>query len=232
MSGISFYNSSGETIPAYGCMKPTGSSVIEGQAVLTMGKPDAEWSRTYYLNGPVDVPAGSYGVAQDAARFPAIAIFAELSSGDPAIDEHWGPTLDDWRLQQGMEGFVILGHPFGDVPEESDDKPRRVVVQPYEIRTLIARLTENLDDPTRSAPADVQRIAGLTLGADFNADADTNLEYTDSGILCRVFGGRFLGASVALDTGTYVTAEQIFHGNRLQIVATDVCGITELDTSS
>jgi hypothetical protein len=134
-------------------------------------------------------------------------------------------------MQHSMPGFAILGAAFGQVPVESSDPARRVVVRPYEIHTIMARLTEDLTDPLKSAKAAVL-LSSFTLGGDFDADADTDLDYsTDSGVHCRVFGGPFMGSSVALLENTIVLAHRMIGSGRFVIASTDVCGVSHTSGS-
>ena len=114
MSYVSFYNGSGESIPAYGVMMVTSHRSVGGKSVPSVEKPGPEQANAgYLLNGPASVPSGKVGkgLAPVAAGW---ALYDTLDT--PVPGEEWGPIADSWELGSDGEGFkVIGGHASGRV---------------------------------------------------------------------------------------------------------------------
>jgi hypothetical protein len=119
---ISYKNNSGETVPAYGVIKITGTSQnAAGVYIFTGDKPDT-WGSQYrhYVNGPIDIADGDGGVCY----VPTSPVWAKYDTGDtPAVGEAWGPTDDSWELSQHVGGFEILS-------AEPDDGKVLVIQRP------------------------------------------------------------------------------------------------------
>lgn len=107
---IPFRNDSGETIPAYGIIKITGTVEVDGRIVFKAEKPDTYGSQyMHWINGPTPVASGSnkYGVC----FHPASPTWVKYATGDgtPAFGESWGPVDSSWELKKHVGGFQILG---------------------------------------------------------------------------------------------------------------------------
>ena len=107
MSYVSFYNGSGESIPAYGVMMVTSHQSVGGKSIPSVEKPDPEQANAgYLLNGPAIVPSGKVGkgLAPVAAGW---ALYDELDTPVPGAT--WGPVAGSWELGLSGSGFRIVG---------------------------------------------------------------------------------------------------------------------------
>lgn len=105
-----FYNGSGETIPAYAVMRIEDASLETAEASLVAKKPTCDREPIWMVNGPVDIPAGSYGYGT-FAQHAAYVLYDDADS--PAYGEMWGPKEDTWTLTKDEPGFVACGGPDG-----------------------------------------------------------------------------------------------------------------------
>jgi hypothetical protein len=96
-----FYNDSGETIPAYGCMAVTG--VHTDPAYVKVGKPSTTFRRQYLPNGAAAVPAGETGIVPTARYHKWL-----YNSGTPAVDEGYGPTPGQWYLTKAYPDVTLV----------------------------------------------------------------------------------------------------------------------------
>lgn len=103
---IAVRNDSGETAPAFAVLRITGSAVVEGRTVITVGKPDDTSTAVLLLNGPVDVAAGKYGQATPG---PSFALYDDAET--PAFSERWGTADGSWELEQDAPGAIVMGPP-------------------------------------------------------------------------------------------------------------------------
>jgi hypothetical protein len=108
-SGIGVYNSSGETVPAFGIMRIVSATTLGDEVVYEIGKQATELQRWMLVNGEDELTNGSYG----PGYFLDIAGRALYDSGDgtPAYGQVWGPYPSSWKLRRHMYGFRILGDP-------------------------------------------------------------------------------------------------------------------------
>ena len=94
-------NTSGETCPAFGVIKITGST----NGVLQGDKPDATGLKNVMVNGPVTVANGDTGICTNSS--PSSILY---DTGDtPGNDEDWGTTSGQWYLAKGEKGFRAIG---------------------------------------------------------------------------------------------------------------------------
>ena len=106
-SGIGVYNSSGETVPAFGVMRIVSATTLGEAVVYEIGKQSTEFQRFMLVNGAEELTNGSYG----PGYFLDIAGRAlyDSSDGTPAYGQVWGPYPSSWKLRRHMYGFRILG---------------------------------------------------------------------------------------------------------------------------
>lgn len=105
---VRYRNDSGETVPAYGCMKLTGAIRVAGRPVRTITKPDTGFLRGRYLvNLARRIATGGYGYGtwldEDGE------VLCDASANTPTFDQEWGPTPAQWYLTRHRNGFRILG---------------------------------------------------------------------------------------------------------------------------
>jgi hypothetical protein len=102
-----FRNDSGEEVPAYGCLRITGSVVVDDTLFLTAGKPNTYGAQhSHRFNTSEPVANGEYGVCR--IGFGVKALY-ETSDGTPAFGERWGPRSGTWKLKKHTGGFSIIG---------------------------------------------------------------------------------------------------------------------------
>ncbi len=134
---IAFRNDSSEAIPPGAVMRQVGTTFVDDNLVLLMGKPTAEYRRFYYINGSVTVPAGEYGdcyTLTDAAQGYVGARTNAFSA--PAEGESWGPRPNSWDLQSAGFGFTTLGN----------TQSGFIFVRQHEVTTVMGVLLEALSD--------------------------------------------------------------------------------------
>lgn len=109
-TGIPFRNDSGETIPAYGVMRVTGSATVSGTEYVTVSKPNSDFKRKYLVNTGSAVANGAYGTGTwlDEGGW---VLYDDAST--PALGESWGPKNNSWKLNKWRYGFTIIGNPTG-----------------------------------------------------------------------------------------------------------------------
>lgn len=108
-----FRNDSGETVPAFGCMRVTDAETdgTLSRYVIVIAKPNSTGG-PFVFNGPREVTSGGYGIAYTGI------VKAYFTAGTPAAGETWGPTTG-WVVESGgddavkvfgpIESTVILG---------------------------------------------------------------------------------------------------------------------------
>lgn len=107
-TGIGFRNDSGETIPAFACMRVTGEITVSGAVLWTVTKPDTTFARFYLINGPDTVSTNDLYGTGSFVDLPDRVLY-DSADGTPAAGEVWGPYPSQWGLKRHMYGFRILG---------------------------------------------------------------------------------------------------------------------------
>lgn len=102
---LSFRNDSGETIPPCAVMRITGVVEIQGQAVLTVDKPNADGGTHYVFNGAFAVAADDFGSATHS--FPCCALFNPADA--PAVGQQWGAQSGSWAIKKNISGYRVVG---------------------------------------------------------------------------------------------------------------------------
>jgi len=103
---LSFKNTTGETIPAYAAMVPTGSVVDSDEISIVVSKPTVQRPDCLVFNGPQDVPDQEYG--RCSLDFPLHARAASVLSGATL-----SPTKDSWDLTADDCGPFCVMAPTG-----------------------------------------------------------------------------------------------------------------------
>lgn len=95
-------NASGEVIPAYGCLKITGTENVGGRTALTVDKPSTT-SGDFIFNSQFAIAVGGVGWAY---RFGVVVMLGDepTTSGDT-----YQPIVDSWEIEEGDGPFVVFG---------------------------------------------------------------------------------------------------------------------------
>ena len=122
---MAFRNDAGEVVPAFGVLRVTGVALRGLTPVLTVEKPNEVLQRSYWLNGPMQVAAGGFGLCTCEVAY------ALFNSGTPSVGEGWGAVPGEWTLSKNaVDSFEILG----------DAAEGLVLVKPMEVTQLIGKL--------------------------------------------------------------------------------------------
>lgn len=105
--GVLIYNSTAETIPAYGIMRPVSETTLDTEPVWIVGKQGTEFNRLMLVNGEETLASGAYGTGYFCDR-PFRALY-DSADGTPGITQHWGAYPSSWKLRKHMYGFYIRG---------------------------------------------------------------------------------------------------------------------------
>jgi hypothetical protein len=105
-----FRNDSGETAPAYGVLRVTGTYDDDGVIIYTIGKPDTSFARLYLVNGPNDVVDDGFGWGTWLWHADWV-LYDDANT--PAFGEEWGPQASSWELKKYRYGFTIWGGATG-----------------------------------------------------------------------------------------------------------------------
>lgn len=123
-----FRNDSGETIPAGGIMRKTGTEIgPEGGLVHVMNKPvTSAFDPPFYVNLGEEIVDDGYGWC---ATFEHEIGRAYHLSGTPAYGESWGPKGGQWELAQYYPGFIIEGDPDDGLVLVRQTPPKMLLAQ-------------------------------------------------------------------------------------------------------
>lgn len=108
MRWLPYRNDSGEEIPAFAVLRITGVTERNGQALLTVAKPNSTAYAQYAINGSTVVPANGYG--RLTFDTPAVALYD--SGLSPSVGDLLGPEDGEWALTTGGN-FMALGGTAG-----------------------------------------------------------------------------------------------------------------------
>lgn len=96
-------NESGETIPAYGCLQITGTTVVAGRTALTVNKP-SDTSSEYVFNSQFEIESGGTGWAY---RYGIVVM---LGTAPTSAGQSYSPQLGSWEIESDDNGpFVVFG---------------------------------------------------------------------------------------------------------------------------
>jgi hypothetical protein len=101
-------NDSGETIPAYGCMRITGTATVSGRTVVTVDKPDGSCTE-YMFNSQFAIAA----IGEDSPglgwgyRFGIVSMLGDAAASFPAA---YAPVDGSWEVTEQPGGpFIVFG---------------------------------------------------------------------------------------------------------------------------
>lgn len=135
---VTAYNGTGGTIPAYAVLELVSYSIgsdDEAGRFLVMAPTRSSQTTAIVFNGPVALPAGSWGVVtMDLPNWAAVdpgSAGSGIGSGsgiaDPAAGEEWGVLAGSFYLQPDQFGFRVLGYDSDAVGDYTS--PRVMVVK-------------------------------------------------------------------------------------------------------
>ena len=110
---LSVYNTESESVPSFGVMALVTTEGMEdkyGRAVWKIKKPDADAAARQdpsllFINGPVPIPAGHYGVGSQAWPVRAQLGTTAITDGDTC-----GPASGSWLATVGGTAFRLLAN--------------------------------------------------------------------------------------------------------------------------
>jgi hypothetical protein len=112
------YNTGTEIIPAYACMRVTGTRSINNVTAIDVEKPtstDGEF--LFNSQYPIAVPSSTETGVGWAFRF-GVVIMTGSDPSEPGVE--YLPIVDSWEIEEGAGPFVVYGHHRAN--EESDDR--------------------------------------------------------------------------------------------------------------
>jgi len=105
---IPFINASGQTIPAYGLVRVTTPTTVDGEMITNVAAVDATYRWRYLVNGPDDVDSASGSRGWGTWAFDRDKILYDTTA-TPVQGEHWGPKDATFKLFQHRPGFIVDG---------------------------------------------------------------------------------------------------------------------------
>jgi hypothetical protein len=160
---VPFINAAGEAIPAYGVMRVTTPTTVDGEMVFNVTKPDATYRWRYLINGPDAVDSTSGAKGWGTWIFDGDKVLYDTSA-TPALGERWGPKSGEWKLFQHRPGFLLDGR-----YNSTDGVLWAMQLPPGEVRV-------KNDDGGGALAADSSRTFGVYGGS--AGTTDTGLEVT------------------------------------------------------
>lgn len=103
-------NTSGLTIPAFGCLSADGMSVDGIQQVIRCF---VNSSRRLLFAGPTDIPAGKFGICTRDLPYPVLYDPLDILGAPvtPANGQFWGSQAGSFKLVSYQTGYRIEGNP-------------------------------------------------------------------------------------------------------------------------
>lgn len=195
---IMWENVSGETIPAYGCVKLTAYNDSTGH--YDADKPDGD-DGLYFVNGPSPVADGAYGTSEtwDLARRgkTTSTTFAEVVG---PVSGSWDmePTGTGWRVfDDPASGSAALLKEGGGGVEIRHAKTTRCLGDGWYVVELVDSLHT---EPSGTVPDET-----IPPGEDGTCDRCT-IGLTDYEVTCGSAGSVSIGRGTPTGTGVYVWA--------------------------
>jgi hypothetical protein len=112
------YNTGSEIIPAYACMRVTGTRNINNVTAIEVEKPtstDGEF--LFNSQYPIAVPSSTETGVGWAYRFGVVVMLGDDPTA-PGVE--YLPIVDSWEVEEGAGPFVVYGHHRAN--EEGDDR--------------------------------------------------------------------------------------------------------------
>lgn len=97
-------NSEAETIPAYACMRITGTEVIGGRTALIVEKP-TETSGEFLFNSQFTIAANAVGWAY---RYGVVVMLGDGETPTVA-NAQYAPMVGAWTIEEGGGPFIVFG---------------------------------------------------------------------------------------------------------------------------
>jgi hypothetical protein len=105
------HNTTGEEIPAFGVMRPTGFTTVNNTHCIAVDKPNATYRGIHYFNGRESITSGKVG--SGTRHFPA---WAKYSGGTPSAPNTYEVTDAQWHLLPHEDGqFLAIGGSDGTI---------------------------------------------------------------------------------------------------------------------
>jgi hypothetical protein len=101
--GQKVYNDSGDDIPPYGILRPTGDLTNDKLQAIKVAKPDSTLRPTYYIAPAAGIPKGGIAIAQ---QLGTVQVAYEDSAHDPALGDFYGPAPDQWEAALGWPSLI------------------------------------------------------------------------------------------------------------------------------
>ena len=98
-----FRNDATEVVPPFAVLRITGVATVQGQQVLTVGKPNDTFTRYYAINAGGNVGVGKLG---ECTMSPACVVRTESVSGGTGS---FGARSGQWGLEANRPGFTGIG---------------------------------------------------------------------------------------------------------------------------
>jgi hypothetical protein len=152
-TNLIFYNASGETAPAYGCLQITGVTEVNGVCYLTAEKPSGT-SGVFAFNSSTDVAAGNTGVCFAG---PIVKALVVADSGDSLHDSN---VLYNGECI-GPDGWVLTSTPGG--PQRFLGRLENCVNA--NVAYVLNRPASDCDDSSSGSDSVCQGIPGVDLDA-------------------------------------------------------------------
>lgn len=103
-------NDSTEDAPPFAAMRITGVTTLEGQAVLTVDKPNADNATQIVFNGPFKIGkkiGSTYSYGSATKDLPLYAAYEVADA--PVLADDLGTSDGEWVLRKGNTGFKAIG---------------------------------------------------------------------------------------------------------------------------
>lgn len=101
------YNTSGETIPAYACMRIKGVRNIGNATAIDVEKPTSTSGEFLFnCHYPIAVPSSSESGVGWAYRFGQVLMLGDVPS---VAGEQYLPIVGSWEIVEGQGPFVVFG---------------------------------------------------------------------------------------------------------------------------
>lgn len=97
-------NDSGEIIPAFAVLRPTGVIEKTGEWCVKVEKPNVDFAQRYYVNGPAAIPVDGFGMATDAS-YPAPV---KRETATATYGDGWGVLSGSWELKRWHAGGFVM----------------------------------------------------------------------------------------------------------------------------
>lgn len=163
---VEWYNATGSEIAAYSVMRVTGGRALFGRVILEMGQPNAYGSQySHYVNGPIAVPSGGYGLAAIPIGAPMFALY-DSSDGALSVGDRLGPRSGSYILRKDTGGFRVVD----DATLGSGATTRAFVIQ----QPMLHFIGKTDGSLTKDSSGSISVYSGTTLGS----ESDTSVNVT------------------------------------------------------